>query len=152
MPFNHLWPLAVSMFGRGKSSPSQEACFCSLDCGEIKSLGRQKTVPSLPSPQISRSPWRGCGCFFCNPLMQSSVIVEITAGLLSGTTTRGGSEEGPVLTGIEPWLLTQWRPHCAWLQDGGRGPVNLPLYGSEEQSINPLSAQYYQRDLLFLFL
>ncbi len=89
--------------------------------------------------------------FFCNPLMQSSVIVEITAGPLSGTTARGGSEEGPVLTGIEPWILTPQRLHCAWLWDSGKDPVTLPLYGSEEQSLILLSAQCYQWDLFLLF-
>lgn len=105
MPFNHLWPLQRVCLEGVKSSPSQEACFCSPDCGEIKSFGQAENsaLSSFPSNfQISMERMWMFFFFFCNPLMQSSVIVEITAGLLSGTTARGGSEEGPVLTGVEP--------------------------------------------------
>lgn len=51
MPFNHLWPLQRVCLEGVKSSPSQEACFCSLDCGEIKSFGQAENsaLSSFPS-------------------------------------------------------------------------------------------------------
>ncbi len=145
------------MFGRGKSSPHKRPAFVLWIVEKLSCWADRKqcplflpfTFPDLHGEDVDE--FFFFFFFFCNPLMQFSVIVEITAGPLSGTTARGGSEEGPVLTSVEPWFLTPQWPHCAWLWDGGKDPVTLPLYGSEEQSLILLSAQCYQWDLFLLF-